>query len=103
MRGAGQGNSAPRTGLYIYAGEDLPDTGGEDEPTKPPILRPQVVPTQELITPAQLKFVQRLIAETEADTEQLLAYFGFDSLTTIPKAAVSRVLKALQSKAGRAA
>ncbi len=56
-----------------------------------------------LITPAQLKFVQRLIAETEADTEQLLAYFGFESLTTIPKAAVDRVIKALESKKRRAA
>jgi len=47
--------------------------------------------------------VQRLIAETEVDAEPLLTYFGFDSLTTIPKSAVNRVIKALQSKARRAA
>ena len=33
-----------------------------------------------------------------ADPDQLLAYFGFESLDTIPKAEVNRVIKALESK-----
>jgi len=90
-------------GLYIYAGEDLPDSGGEDVPTKPTDLKPKIVSSQDLITPAQVKFVQRLIAETEADTEQLLAFFGFEALATIPKAAVNRVIKALEAKKQRRA
>ena len=50
------------------------------------------------ITPAQLKFVERLIAETRNDLDQLLAFFGFESLSTIPKAEVNRVIRALESK-----
>ena len=92
-------------GLYLYAGEDLPAMSGEEEPTKLTHPQPKVtrLPTEDVITPAQLKFVQRLITETDADVEQLLAFFGFDSLDTIPKAAVNRVIKALESKKRRAA
>jgi hypothetical protein len=34
---------------------------------------------------------------------QLLAYFGFESLDTIPKSEVTRVIAALESKKRRAA
>jgi hypothetical protein len=94
-------------GLYVYAGEDLPNAGGEDVPPKVTNRTTKVTPlsdaTGDLITPAQLKFVQRLIVETEADTEQLLAYFGYESIDAIPKAVVSRVIKALEAKKRRAA
>ena len=94
-------------GLYIYAGEDLPDSGGEDEAPKPPIPQPKVTPlpaaAADLITPAQLRFVQRLIVETDADVTQLLDFFGYESVDTIPKAEVNRVIKALEAKKRRAA
>ncbi len=92
-------------GLYIYAGED---TGAEEAP--PPKPKVTKLPSkdrdsggEDLITPAQLKFVQRLIVETDADVTQLLDFFGFESVDTIPKAAVNRVIKALESKRGRRA
>jgi len=107
QRALAKGIALHGIGLYLYGGEDLPATTGEDEPPKLTDPQPNVSPlpaaTGDLITPAQLKFVQRLIAETGADTEQLIAYFGFDSLTTIPKAAVNRVIKALEAKKRRAA
>ena len=100
-------------GLSIYAGEDLPDLNEGGEQTKPPpvVEKPRlpakVTPLpgadgrparNELLTDAQLRFIKKLIADTHSDTDQLLAYFGFESLDTIPKAEASRVIKALESK-----
>lgn len=105
-------------GLSIYAGEDLPDLQGErdtptsteavnvrstQKPTRPESAKITNLPTREvagdnLLTPAQRRFIDQLIAETHTDAEQLLAYFGFASLDSIPKAEASRVIKALESK-----
>lgn len=102
-------------GLSIYAGEDLPDLqdgveSGNAEDT-PPVSRPQPAKVTSLgsrnevpmgkspwLTEAQMRFIQKLLAETDTDEDQLLAYFGFESLDTIPKAEVNRVLKVLESK-----
>lgn len=102
-------------GLNIYAGEDLPDLNAGDEPPKPPqvpeepVAKPKraakvtSLPSREPVrgdwlTDAQLRYIQKLIADTASSTDQLLAYFGFDSLDTIPKSEASRVIKALESK-----
>jgi len=101
-------------GLNIYAGEDLPDLNGGGEPTQgadEPVAKPKraakvtSLPTREpeparkdWLTDAQLRYIQKLIADTASSTDQLLAYFGFESLDTIPKAEASRVIKALESK-----
>ena len=112
-------------GLNIYAGEDLPDLPEEWDATKPtetgeikPILKPKrsesakvttlpmrderesesLESNENLLTSAQKRFIDKLIAETHTDVGQLLAYFGFESLETIPKAEVNRVIKALESK-----
>ena len=100
-------------GLSIYAGEDLPDLiEGSDQPTPPqgvekPKLPAKVSPLpgaeersprNEWLTDAQLRFIKKLIAETHSDTDQLLAYFGFETLDTIPKAEATRVIRALESK-----
>lgn len=58
---------------------------------------------ENLLTAAQKKFIERLIAETGTQIAQLLAYFGFDSLETIPRSEVSRVIAALETKKRRAA
>ena len=119
-------------GLSIYAGEDLPDledagtTGnaGEDRTEAPvPVVKPKRtaapakvtnLPRKEdretpqpgsenFLTAAQKKFIERLIAETGTQVAQLLAYFGFDSLETIPRSEVTRVIAALETKKRRAA
>lgn len=66
----------------------------------PPRPAPQTTATTDTVwlTDAQLRFIKKLIAETQTDTDQVLAYFGFESLDTIPKAEVNRVIKALESK-----
>ena len=96
-------------GLSIYAGEDLPDLNGGVEPTQPPqiVEKPKqttkvtAIPRtagSEWLTDSQLRFVQRLLTETGTDRDELLAYFGYETLDTIPKAEVNRVIKALESK-----
>ncbi len=107
-------------GLSIYAGEDLPDLQGGAEtadlppatthipkagesvryPQPPSVTKVTKIPrlSTEWLTDAQLRFVQRLLAETGTDRDELLAYFGFETLDTIPKAEVNRVIKALESK-----
>ena len=96
-------------GLSIYAGEDLPDLNGDVEPTQPPpvVNKPKqpskITPIprtagSEWLTDAQLRFIKKLISETGSDTDQLLAYFGFETLDTIPKAEATRVIRALESK-----
>jgi hypothetical protein len=92
-------------GLSIYAGEDLPDQS-ETEPTKPTIPSPvSSFPRKpgmngnngtDLLTPPQLKLLKRLITESGVDEARLVAYFGFDSLDTIPKNQVNRVIQAIQ-------
>jgi len=96
-------------GLNIYAGEDLPDLPEcvtqlpEPSPKQPskvsnlPSRRPESGHS-EWLTEAQLRYIQKLIAETQTDIDQLLSYFGFESLDSIPKAEASRVIKALESK-----
>ena len=100
-------------GLSIYAGEDLPDLNeAGDVPPKAPAPTPTTTtkgrvtampsrpqPTSTVwLTDAQLRFVKMLIQETQTDVDELLAYFGFETLDTIPKAEVNRVIRALESK-----
>ena len=107
-------------GLSIYAGEDLPDLHEVTEPNEPKpsanLQAKSVSPTPskvtnlpgrgqaprgsgaEWLTEAQLRFVKTLISETQTDVDELLAYFGFETLDTIPKAEVNRVIRALESK-----
>ena len=91
----------------------MPDLNEGGEQTKPPQVaeKPKLPakvtslpgadarsPRNEWLTDAQLRFIKKLIAETGSDEDQLLAYFGFESLDLIPKAEASRVIKALESK-----
>jgi hypothetical protein len=104
-------------GLYIYAGEDLPDAANLNDgktPSQPALpSRPVAVSTfpkrdngfsdPMLLTVNQLRYIKRLISETGTDENQLLGFFGFDDLEHIPKAEVNRVIKMLESKRSEAA
>lgn len=99
-------------GLNVYAGEDLPHTETVGIPSSS-TPRPKAVPKPdakpaalsksdnastepELLTPNQLRYLKRLIAETDTDESQLLGFFGFDDLEQIPKADVNRVIRMLE-------
>ena len=87
-------------GLKVYAGEDLPqgDTQGESIRTGQGHSRHlQAGDSSVLLTANQLRYIRRLIAETNADETQLLGFFGFESLEKIPKAEVNRVIRVLES------
>lgn len=104
-------------GLYIYAGEDLPNLelqsddktpSPSSQPARPSSVRefPQrkaVSAVQEMLTVNQLRFIKKLIAETGTDEVQLLSFFNFDALEHIPKAEVNRVIRILESKRQEAA
>lgn len=99
-------------GLNVYAGEDLPN---QDAPintyTLPP--KPQLhdpfktvltkarqdngFSTPALLTANQLRYIKRLMQETGTDAEQLLAFFDFESLESIPKHEVNRVIQVLEN------
>lgn len=88
-------------GLYIYAGEDLPQAENQSDATrtvttlKPsqPVRQGEVV----FLTDKQLGYINKLVAETKTDVQQLLTFFGFDSLENIPKAEVNRVIRVLEN------
>jgi Protein of unknown function (DUF1071) len=88
-------------GLNVYAGEDLPthiEEGGELL-TKPTDHAPSPVSAiVGQITEKQLRYIQHLISVTGSDAESLLAYFGFESLESIPRNYASRVISALETK-----
>jgi len=94
-------------GLNVYAGEDLP-THVEEEGevlTKPTNLTKPAAhdssPVTAIVgqlTEKQLKYIQHLISVTGSDAESLLAYFGFESLESIPRNYASRVIAALETK-----
>ena len=80
-------------GLYFYAGEDIPPNG-EDTPPKP--TPPE---QQRLITPAQLRYLKRLIGEAKASEQNVLDYFNLGRLEDLPMKEFDRALKALARRA----
>jgi hypothetical protein len=87
-------------GLKVYAGEDLPLGDSQAEPAGIRQVHSRHVQTGDssvLLTANQLRYIRRLISETQADETQLLGFFGFESLEKIPKAEVNRVIRVLES------
>jgi hypothetical protein len=72
-------------GLYIYAGEDLPDA---DEATS------------ESATAQQITSINALIAQTEADEAKLLAYFKKPSITLLSRTEAIQAISMLEKKLG---
>ena len=96
-------------GLYIYAGEDLPQVGAEPaandagpiaQPTKPPevpAIRPVAGPGI-TITEQQQRAIQRLVNETGVELPRLLQFYGVGSLAEIAVADFLRVVRSLEAK-----
>lgn len=62
----------------------------------PAALTPRRPASDEPLTPNQLRFIKRLLAETGVPEDNLLGFFGYDSLENIPKREVNRVIQALE-------
>ena len=89
-------------GLSIYAGEDLPLVEAE-APAKvasfpPP---PAEKKTGDAITPAQVRYIERLIEESGTERQKVLDYFGIDRLEDIAKSEASRVIRSLEQARNR--
>ena len=86
-------------GLYVYAGEDLPN-GEKAEPPQPTVTP---IRSQRTITIGQQRFLERLLAEAGWAEARLLDYFGIQSTAELPMAEFDRAMKALQQAKRRAA
>ncbi len=92
-------------GLYIYAGEDLPE--GEEaapakraEPVEPRAPKATVTPMSKTTkaSAAQVRYIQRLLQDTGGDLEHLLEYFGVEQLEELTSQAASRAIRSLEQK-----
>ena len=92
-------------GLYIYAGEDLPQpvesTAANDEPAKPtelPVPRSEVKRLGPTISGPKQAHIQRLVVETGTDLSRFLDYFGIKAIKDLPDADFVRVVRSLESR-----
>lgn len=98
-------------GLNVFAGEDLPlIDSGEDAPAqpKPPMPTsakvasfPPAEKRNDTITPAQVRYIQRLIEETGTELQRVLDYCGVEKLADIAKSEASRVISSLEQSRTR--
>lgn len=80
-------------GLYVYAGEDLPN-GAEEKPAEP---KSPVTPiTGTRASPAQVRYIERLIEETGSDLAKVLDFFNVKSLNELTTQTASRAIKSLE-------
>lgn len=86
-------------GLYVYAGEDLPE-GAEITEKKE---TPKPAATASTLAPEQIGKVKALLAETGTSLQRLLAFFRVESLEKIPATDYPRVIQTLESAKRRAA
>ena len=93
-------------GLYIYAGEDLPQPARRDAandgkpnaavpPTKPTELG---TPTVAKITRGQQTQIHKLAVDVAVPLERVFAYFGVKSLGEIDAANFDRVVRSLENR-----
>ena len=87
-------------GLYVYAGEDLPNGEKAAEPPQPTVTP---IRSQRTITIGQQRFLERLLAEAGWAEARLFDYFGIQSTAELPMAEFDRAMKALQQAKRRAA
>ncbi len=89
-------------GLYIYAGEDLPqpvsdaanDAQADDrQPPRSEIKR--LVPT---ITPQQQIAIQKLVIEVGVNMARLLQHWGVEKLRDLPATEFMRVIRSLEKR-----
>ena len=83
-------------GLYVYAGEDLPDA--EKEAPSQPKEAPPVPPKRATVTTPQQIEIQRLVHEVGGDLTRLLTYFKVDRVSELPAADYERVIRSLRAR-----
>lgn len=98
-------------GLYIYAGEDLPQPLASDAPAandEPPpatdrgeprgAVRPAAHSPIATITKAQMAQIHKLVIEVGVELDRMLNYFGVSELKDIPATDFLRVVRSLEQR-----
>ena len=91
-------------GLYIYAGEDLPNVhdteAANDEPTNAGAVpaKPAERPAVARITKGQQTQIHKLSIEVGIGLNRVLAYFNVRSLDEIPATDFQRVMRSLENR-----
>ena len=93
-------------GLYIYAGEDMPqpvaDAANEASAQAPaaasPVFRPAAPSAGPIINGRQQAQIHRLVIEVGMDLNRLLEHFGVGSLQDLPAAEFTRVVRSLEKR-----
>lgn len=91
-------------GLYIYAGEDLPEAERSDEARKPEPPRTSgsepgnvaSLPNAAPASKAQLRYIEQLLDRTGQDRQRLLDYFHITDLSELTMAGANRAIKSLE-------
>jgi hypothetical protein len=82
-------------GLYIYAGEDLPDGVPKPDKPKAPVTP---LPAAKPASAAQIRYIERLIEETGGERSKVLAYFKVNTLSELTSQAASRAITSLEQQ-----
>ena len=84
-------------GLYIYAGEDLPE---DEEPIKVSPPKISVKPEETLvgITPQQISSINALIEQTQSDVAKICAYFKKPSIALFDRIQANNCIEMLNKK-----
>lgn len=90
-------------GLYVYAGEDLPDGQASTAPKAATVHNVAPIQQQRTITIGQQRFLERLIAEAGWTDARFNDYFGIQTAADLPMAEFDRAMKGLKQAARRAA
>ncbi|MEI6601759.1 MAG: DUF1071 domain-containing protein, partial [Comamonadaceae bacterium] len=89
-------------GLYIYAGEDLPqpasDAANDPAPEPKPEPRTDITRHGPTINAKQQVAIQKLVMEVGMDMNKLLAHFGVRQLRDLPTAEYMRVVRSLEKR-----
>ena len=88
-------------GLYIYAGEDLPDGESRKEETvdgqvTKPKATVSTLPVPNAASVAQRRYIVKLIDETGTPIAKLMEYFNIASLDELTTQTASRAIKSLE-------
>jgi hypothetical protein len=95
MRALVKGVALFGVGLYLYAGDDLPPGEKTVEEPAPP-QAPVASITGAKATPAQLRYIEKLIDETGSDLSKVLEFFSVSALTELSSHAASRAITSLE-------
>lgn len=92
-------------GLYIYAGEDLPQPVAEEAANdsaaatrRTTAQGPMPAPIAQTISPVQVVNIQRLALQSGTDVRRVLEHFGVDNLREIRVADYARVVRSLENR-----